>query len=136
MAKVVPAAVDLHNNDNNVAAVVAMAHVAHAATALQSTNKDKDKATVADLQKVRVMLRFLRGFTKRWALGCEKFLPGTSYSDTLFRISEISSVTVQLSCFALEFLLLLLYSRPLLVLVPQRGPHQKINKKFTKSMKS
>ena len=52
MAKVVPAAMDLHNsnsNDNNVAAVVAMAHVAHAATALQS---DKDKATVADLQKV------------------------------------------------------------------------------------
>ena len=46
---------DLHNsssnNDNNVAAVVAMAHVAHAATALQS-DKDKDKATVADLQKV------------------------------------------------------------------------------------
>ena len=52
MAKVVPAAVDLHNSDNNVAAVVAMAHVAHAATALQS-DKDKDKATVADLQKVR-----------------------------------------------------------------------------------
>ena len=56
MAKVVPAAMDLHNsssnNDNNVAAVVAMAHVAHAATALQS-DKDKDKATVADLQKVR-----------------------------------------------------------------------------------
>ena len=53
MAKVVPAAMDLHNsnNDNNVAAVVAMAHVAHAATALQS-DKDKDKATVADLQKV------------------------------------------------------------------------------------
>ena len=58
MAKVVPAqppaAVDLHSSsDNNVAAVVAMAHVAHAATALQS-DKDKDKATVADLQKVRV----------------------------------------------------------------------------------
>ena len=55
MAKVVPAAMDLHNsssnNDNNVAAVVAMAHVAHAAPALQS-DKDKDKATVADLQKV------------------------------------------------------------------------------------
>ena len=80
MAKVVPAAVDLHNNDNNVAAVVAMAHVAHAATALQSTNKDKDKATVADLQKVRVILvRFLRGFTKRWALGCEKFLLGPAW---------------------------------------------------------
>ena len=60
MAKVVPAqppaAVDLHSSsDNNVAAVVAMAHVAHAATALHPSEKDKDKATVADLQKVRVM---------------------------------------------------------------------------------
>ena len=72
MAKVAPAAVDLHDNDNNVAAVVAMAHVAHAATALQS-DKDKDKATVADLQKVRlrVMLRFLVQTCRKmpW-LGC------------------------------------------------------------------
>lgn len=56
MAKVVPASAgDIYNNDNNVAAVVAMAHVAHAATALHPSEKDKDKATVADLQKVRVM---------------------------------------------------------------------------------
>ena len=56
MAKVAPASAgDIYNNDNNVAAVVAMAHVAHAATALHPSEKDKDKATVADLQKVRVM---------------------------------------------------------------------------------